>query len=186
MCRASRSAGSLQPIGAPLLNSPVDRTFDAATEMTPYESFKSRCADRPALLRPGPAARARRRFCLRSTNCITRAKWRERRLVGNASRRRLTGVPSVGCRHWRRERDSNPRNRCRFSGFQDHHHRPLGHPSARPFYSEICKFVSQPRCFLGFRADQRLPRAGPCALVSVSLEKDALGSWQRLLVSPTV
>ena len=31
---------------------------------------------------------------------------------------------------WRRERDSNPRNRFRFSGFQDHRHRPLGHPSA--------------------------------------------------------
>jgi hypothetical protein len=30
---------------------------------------------------------------------------------------------------WRRERDSNPRNRFRFSGFQDHRHRPLGHPS---------------------------------------------------------
>src|SRR6185312_12736552 len=36
---------------------------------------------------------------------------------------------------WRRERDSNPRNRFRFSGFQDHRHRPLGHPSAGPFYS---------------------------------------------------
>src|SRR4029077_16844242 len=36
---------------------------------------------------------------------------------------------------WRRERDSNPRNRCRFSGFQDHRHRPLGHLSARSFSS---------------------------------------------------
>ena len=33
---------------------------------------------------------------------------------------------------WRRERDSNPRNGFPFSGFQDHRHRPLGHPSARP------------------------------------------------------
>jgi hypothetical protein len=32
--------------------------------------------------------------------------------------------------NWRRERDSNPRNRFRFSGFQDHRHRPLGHLSA--------------------------------------------------------
>ena len=32
---------------------------------------------------------------------------------------------------WRRERDSNPRNRFRFSGFQDHRHRPLGHLSTR-------------------------------------------------------
>ena len=31
---------------------------------------------------------------------------------------------------WRRERDSNPRYRFRYSGFQDHRHRPLGHPSA--------------------------------------------------------
>src|SRR5262245_35182254 len=31
---------------------------------------------------------------------------------------------------WRRERDSNPRNPSGFSGFQDHRHRPLGHPSA--------------------------------------------------------
>ena len=31
---------------------------------------------------------------------------------------------------WRRERDSNPRNGFPFSGFQDHRHRPLGHPSA--------------------------------------------------------
>jgi hypothetical protein len=30
---------------------------------------------------------------------------------------------------WRRERDSNPRNGFPFSGFQDHRHRPLGHPS---------------------------------------------------------
>ena len=33
-------------------------------------------------------------------------------------------------RGWRRERDSNPRNPFGFSGFQDHRHRPLGHPSA--------------------------------------------------------
>ena len=31
---------------------------------------------------------------------------------------------------WRRERDSNPRNRSRYSGFQDRRHKPLGHPSA--------------------------------------------------------
>jgi hypothetical protein len=31
---------------------------------------------------------------------------------------------------WRRERDSNPRYPCGYSGFQDHRHRPLGHPSA--------------------------------------------------------
>ena len=32
---------------------------------------------------------------------------------------------------WRRERDSNPRYPLRYSGFQDHRHRPLGHLSAR-------------------------------------------------------
>jgi hypothetical protein len=37
---------------------------------------------------------------------------------------------AAGLKIWRRERDSNPRNRFRFSGFQDHRHRPLGHPSA--------------------------------------------------------
>jgi hypothetical protein len=30
---------------------------------------------------------------------------------------------------WRKERDSNPRNRFRFSGFQDRRIRPLCHPS---------------------------------------------------------
>src|SRR6185503_15036558 len=30
----------------------------------------------------------------------------------------------------RRERDSNPRYGFPYSGFQDHRHRPLGHPSA--------------------------------------------------------
>ena len=33
--------------------------------------------------------------------------------------------------NWRRERDSNPRHGFPCSGFQDHRHRPLGHPSAR-------------------------------------------------------
>jgi hypothetical protein len=33
-------------------------------------------------------------------------------------------------REWRRERDSNPRDRFRSNGFQDRRHRPLGHPSA--------------------------------------------------------
>ena len=39
---------------------------------------------------------------------------------------------------WRRERDSNPRNRSRFSGFQDHRHRPLGHPSASKLRQNSC------------------------------------------------
>jgi hypothetical protein len=30
---------------------------------------------------------------------------------------------------WRRERDSNPRYRFRYSGFQDHPFQPLTHPS---------------------------------------------------------
>jgi hypothetical protein len=34
------------------------------------------------------------------------------------------------CMNWRRERDSNPRYPSGYSGFQDHRHRPLGHPSA--------------------------------------------------------
>ena len=34
-------------------------------------------------------------------------------------------------RRWRRERDSNPRYGFPYSGFQDHRHQPLGHPSAR-------------------------------------------------------
>src|SRR5437868_3366321 len=50
--------------------------------------------------------------------------------------RNVTGVQtcalpiSIESEGWRRERDSNPRYRFRFSGFQDHRHRPLGHPSA--------------------------------------------------------
>ena len=31
---------------------------------------------------------------------------------------------------WRRGRDSNPRNRYRFNGFQDRRYRPLSHLSA--------------------------------------------------------
>jgi regulatory LuxR family protein len=42
--------------------------------------------------------------------------------------------PKLG--EWRRERDSNPRNGFPFSGFQDHRHRPLGHPS------RLCKRTS--------------------------------------------
>jgi hypothetical protein len=101
-------------------------------------------------------------------------------LLGTPLGYELTGVPSVGCRHWRREGDSNPRNRCRFSGFQDHLFHPLTHPSEGPFYSEICKFVRQPRCFLGFGADQRLRRVEFDVLVNVFFEKDAPCSWQRL------
>jgi hypothetical protein len=40
---------------------------------------------------------------------------------------------------WRRERDSNPRNGFPFSGFQDHRHRPLGHPSASNSRPEIAR-----------------------------------------------
>ena len=48
------------------------------------------------------------------------------------SRARCGGQPSPASSSegWRRERDSNPRNPSGFSGFQDHRHRPLGHPSA--------------------------------------------------------
>ena len=38
---------------------------------------------------------------------------------------------SSGSSHWRRERDSNPRNPSEFSGFQDHRLKPLGHLSVR-------------------------------------------------------
>ena len=75
--------------------------------------------------------------------------------------------------NWRRERDSNPRNRCRFSGFQDHRHRPLGHPSAWPFYSGIRTLVSPPplfpsaRVFLGVSLQMR--PAGRAPIVEVSL-----------------
>jgi hypothetical protein len=46
---------------------------------------------------------------------------------------------------WRRERDSNPRNRFRFSGFQDHRHRPLGHLSARRNLCECSVSARLPR-----------------------------------------
>jgi hypothetical protein len=54
----------------------------------------------------------------------TFASWKFARWLANRSS--LTSQASEG---WRRERDSNPRYRCRYSGFQDHRHRPLGHPS---------------------------------------------------------
>ena len=53
----------------------------------------------------------------------------ERERAARCTRRPLPPSPERE-RGWRRERDSNPRNRFRFSGFQDHRHRPLGHPSA--------------------------------------------------------
>src|SRR5262245_38132341 len=40
---------------------------------------------------------------------------------------------------WRRERDSNPRYPSGYSGFQDHRHRPLGHPSASKIRPESAR-----------------------------------------------
>ena len=54
-----------------------------------------------------------------------------------AVRERTAAKSPVFLKIWRRERDSNPRYPCGYSGFQDHRHRPLGHPSARLFYSGI-------------------------------------------------
>src|SRR5215216_2207482 len=50
---------------------------------------------------------------------------------------------------WRRERDSNPRNPFRFSGFQDHRHRPLGHLSAlnKIAQSSILHALATIECF---------------------------------------
>jgi hypothetical protein len=52
---------------------------------------------------------------------------------------------------WRRERDSNPRYGFPYSGFQDHRHRPLGHPSASRFWPEFARGTQnrrriQPSC----------------------------------------
>jgi hypothetical protein len=61
-------------------------------------------------------------------------------------RRQLSAGVSSRSEEWRRERDSNPRWSFPHSGFQDHRHRPLGHPSAPLFYSEIRQFeLSCPR-----------------------------------------
>src|SRR5438445_12636678 len=54
--------------------------------------------------------------------------------VGSSNNKRL--LHSLTAMNWRRERDSNPRYPCGYSGFQDHRHRPLGHPSASRFYCE--------------------------------------------------
>src|SRR5688572_7703949 len=51
-----------------------------------------------------------------------------RTVTERPSRLRTSLAPSKES-EGRRERDSNPRNRFRFSGFQDHRHRPLGHLS---------------------------------------------------------
>jgi hypothetical protein len=84
---------------------------------------------------------------LKTASCVTRARARvaegegfvrRRDFVAMAgSHRASDAIPpklalnsNASERGWRRERDSNPRNRFRFSGFQDHRHRPLGHPSA--------------------------------------------------------
>src|SRR5215470_8161578 len=45
--------------------------------------------------------------------------------------------PKARCEGWRRERDSNPRYPFGYSGFQDHRHRPLGHPSAAELLPDI-------------------------------------------------
>src|SRR5206468_8392069 len=58
---------------------------------------------------------------------------------------------------WRRERDSNPRYPSGYSGFQDHRHRPLGHPSASKNSSDSAQF-RQPQ----FRT--RTPLTKPCFL----------------------
>ena len=42
---------------------------------------------------------------------------------------------------WRRERDSNPRYRFRYSGFQDHPFQPLTHPSVRTAANDALALV---------------------------------------------
>ena len=52
---------------------------------------------------------------------------------------------TISFKDWRRERDSNPQCGFPYSGFQDHRHRPLGHPSAfeiRPEHSQLPHNVS--------------------------------------------
>src|SRR6266851_84357 len=44
---------------------------------------------------------------------------------------------------WRRERDSNPRYPSGYSGFQDHRHRPLGHPSASNLRRNPCDLTAR-------------------------------------------
>ena len=45
----------------------------------------------------------------------------------------------AGAGGWRRERDSNPRYGFPYSGFQDHRHRPLGHPSAFEHWPDFAR-----------------------------------------------
>ena len=84
---------------------------------------------------------------------MERARWL-------ASRNSLSVHAGEG---WRRERDSNPRNRFRFSGFQDHRHRPLGHPSA----STSCR---DSRTFIALtdarHQSPEMQRSGRCATPS--------------------
>jgi hypothetical protein len=92
-------------------------------------------------VRPTPNATGNRRF---TNSKRESAPWRRssiavRRLSGDEDLERVLDaeVGGMGRRveddktgNWRRERDSNPRHGFPYSGFQDHRHRPLGHPSA--------------------------------------------------------
>jgi hypothetical protein len=82
------------------------RCFAAAARQAPSDSSQV-----------GLPAEARRRRC---------------GLPSRSSRRRC-GLPSrsspKASEGWRRGRDSNPWYPSGYSGFQDHRHRPLGHPS---------------------------------------------------------
>ena len=73
---------------------------------------------------------------------------------------------------WRRERDSNPRYRFRHSGFQDHRHRPLGHPSAS-------------KCRLNSRGSRRRHADRPCVTGSVIIVRRAPAGSPFVIVSLT-
>src|SRR5215467_4303554 len=72
---------------------------------------------------------------------------------------------------WRRERDSNPRYPFGYSGFQDHRHRPLGHPSAAEFPPDILAgspFHRRTRCLARVWLVSWLPSESKLALMSVT------------------
>jgi hypothetical protein len=71
------------------------------------------------------------------------ADLRSRRLPSRRSRFGEAGV-SEG---WRRGRDSNPWYPSGYSGFQDHRHRPLGHPSESKAEVRMLKAEGRSGCF---------------------------------------
>ena len=135
------------------------RTSSSRLRTRTFAILKLPCAEWYFRQLPGKRLHDCRRTAATSSAAARRSAWRCcSRVTGRERFSIATPAKSRILRIWRRERDSNPRNGFPFSGFQDHRHRPLGHPSAWPFYSDLRASV-RPASASGFaRSPASCPR----------------------------